>query len=325
MTKRKTRAVSHFVVLALTGGNVASAGLRNRRGYIVAGLFLMATGIACSSRSCYPKCDNDTDCNVEGHKGRLHRPGPARSAAKDGDCPSGFRCERNRCVPKPECQADSECTAPKVCRNARCVLECTQDADCSGGQNCKSNRCVTKGPCTKDTECGPKGKCLEGQCAAAVGACTLESVHFAYNESSLDDNAKSVLQKNADCMKSNPPVGKVTVEANCDERGTEEYNLHLGQRRADTAVKYVVNLGVSKAQAQDPQLRQGQAHLHRVARGLLEPEPSRGLHPASVTTATLALRTATSPAWAPRTLGVRIGCCKTTRIARRKLPLPRFR
>jgi peptidoglycan-associated lipoprotein len=246
MTERKTRAVSHSVVLALTGGNVASAGLRNRRGYIVAGLFLLALGVGCSSRT-YPKCDNDTDCNVEGHKG-VCIDGTCQECGKDGDCQSGFRCERNRCVPKPECEADSQCTAPKVCRNARCVLECTQDTDCGGGQSCKSNRCVSKGPCTKDTECGPKGKCLEGQCAAAAGACTLESVRFAYNESSLDDTAKSVLQKNADCMKSNPPVGKVTVEANCDERGTEEYNLHLGQRRADTAVKYVVNLGVSKSQ-----------------------------------------------------------------------------
>jgi peptidoglycan-associated lipoprotein len=234
-------------LLAPIGGNVLpSAGPQNRRSRLFAGLIVLLVGVACSTRT-YPKCDEDSDCNKDGHKG-VCIDGTCQECGKDQDCQSGFHCEKNRCVPKAECQTDAECTAPKVCRNSRCVLECSQDADCAGGQLCKNNRCVTKGSCTVDTECGPKGKCVEGKCAAPLGACTLESVHFAYNESSLDDQAKAILQKNADCMKSNPPVGKVTVEANCDERGTEEYNLHLGQRRADAATKYVVNLGISKSQ-----------------------------------------------------------------------------
>jgi peptidoglycan-associated lipoprotein len=247
MTKREAlRADPHSSLLALTGGNVvAGAGLQNRRFLLCAGLVLVATGAACSTRS-YPKCDNDSDCNKEGHKG-VCIDGNCQECGKDQDCQSGFRCEKNRCVPKPECETDSECTAPKVCRNGRCVIECSQDTDCSGGQLCKDHRCVSKPPCTKDTECGPKGKCLEGKCTA-TGPCTLDSIRFAYNESSLEEEAKATLQKNAECMKSNPPVGKVTVEGNCDERGTEEYNLHLGQRRADAAAKYVVNLGISKSQ-----------------------------------------------------------------------------
>ena len=246
MTKREaSRADVALSLLVLTGGNVVEGvGPQNRRFSIVAGLLFVAMASACGART-YPKCDNDADCNKDGHKG-VCIDGTCQECGKDQDCQAGFRCEKNRCVPKPECQTDSECTAPKVCRNEKCVLECSQDADCGGGQICKGNRCVSKGPCTLDTECGPKGKCVEGKCAAT--ACVLDSVHFAYNESSLDDQAKAVLQKNADCMKSNPPVGKVTVEANCDERGTEEYNLHLGQRRADASAKYVVNLGISKSQ-----------------------------------------------------------------------------
>jgi peptidoglycan-associated lipoprotein len=246
MTKGEAlRAASYSSLLALTGGNVASAGTQSHRSRILTGLVLVALAAACSVRT-YPKCDSDGDCNREGHKG-VCIDGNCQECGKDQDCPSGFRCEKNRCVPRPECESDSECTAPKVCRDSKCVIECSQDADCGGGQICKNNRCAPKAPCTKDSECGPKGKCLEGKCAVA-GACTLDSVHFAYNESTLDDQAKTILQKDADCMKSNPPVGKVVVEANCDERGTEEYNLHLGQRRADAAMKYVVNLGISKAQ-----------------------------------------------------------------------------
>jgi peptidoglycan-associated lipoprotein len=247
MTKREASRVSWaFSLLTLTGGNVVAAGSQNRPVRILTAVLLVAMGAACSTRT-YPKCDNDSECNVEGHKG-VCIDGTCQECGKDADCQTGFRCEKNRCVPKPECQTDAECTSPKVCRNERCVLECGQDADCTGGQICKNNRCTPKAPCTHDSECGPKGKCLEGKCASAMGPCTLDSVHFAYNESALDDQAKATLQKNADCMKSNPPVGKVTVEANCDERGTEEYNLHLGQRRADAASKYVVNLGISKAQ-----------------------------------------------------------------------------
>jgi peptidoglycan-associated lipoprotein len=247
MTKREASRVSWASFpLTFTGGNVLAAGSQNRSARVLIAVLVVAMGAACSTRT-YPRCDNDSDCNKEGHKG-VCIDGTCQECGKDSDCQTGFHCDRNRCVPKPECQTDAECTSPKVCRNERCVLECGQDADCTGGQICKNNRCTPKGPCKQDSECGPKGKCLEGKCASAMGPCTLDSVHFAYNESTLDDQAKATLQKNADCMKSNPPVGKVTVEANCDERGTEEYNLHLGQRRADAASKYVVNLGISKAQ-----------------------------------------------------------------------------
>jgi peptidoglycan-associated lipoprotein len=213
---------------------------------LAAGLVWVSLAVACASRT-YPKCDNDSDCNRDGHKG-VCIDGNCQECGKDQDCPGGFRCEKNRCVPKPECETTADCPDPKVCRAGKCVIQCNQDSDCASDQACKNNRCVQKPPCTQDSECGPKGKCLEGKCAAAAGPCTLDSVHFAYNESTLDDQAKATLQRNVECMKTNPPHGKVTLEANCDERGTEEYNLHLGQRRADAASKYVVNLGVSKSQ-----------------------------------------------------------------------------
>jgi len=206
---------------------------------------LTALGAGCAPT--YPKCSDDGDCKKDGHKG-VCIDGTCQECGKDGDCQPGFLCQQNRCVPKPECQGDSDCAAPKVCRNARCVLECSQDADCAGGLSCKKNRCTPKAECVADTDCGQNGKCLQGKCAAPTGACVLESVHFGYNESVLDEPAKAVLQKDVECMKSHPPSGKVTLEANCDERGTEEYNLHLGQRRADACYKYMVNLGVSKAQ-----------------------------------------------------------------------------
>ena len=64
------------------------------------------------------------------------------------------------------------------------------------------------------------------------------------NRSRLDgDDARAVLQKDADYMKRWPSI-KVTVEGHCDERGTPEYNLALGDRRGNAVKDYLVSLGI---------------------------------------------------------------------------------
>ena len=71
------------------------------------------------------------------------------------------------------------------------------------------------------------------------------------------------------------PAVRVTVEGHCDERGTREYNLALGARRANAVKEYLVSLGVSTGRARDDLLRQGTSDLHRIQRGLLGAEPPR--------------------------------------------------
>jgi peptidoglycan-associated lipoprotein len=70
-----------------------------------------------------------------------------------------------------------------------------------------------------------------------------ENIHFDYDKSFIRDDAKPVLGEVAAFMKKNPGA-KVQIEGHCDERGTPEYNLALGQRRADSTKKYLVNLGI---------------------------------------------------------------------------------
>ena len=74
----------------------------------------------------------------------------------------------------------------------------------------------------------------------------LEDIHFALDKSSIEPGARETLKKLADWMLKNKKYTLV-IEGNCDERGTVEYNLALGQRRADAAMKYLVDLGVDKA------------------------------------------------------------------------------
>lgn len=71
----------------------------------------------------------------------------------------------------------------------------------------------------------------------------VEDIHFDFDKSDIKDNAKPVL-KNLYGMLSSNTKTNVVVEGNCDERGTSEYNLALGDRRASAAKSYLVSLGV---------------------------------------------------------------------------------
>jgi peptidoglycan-associated lipoprotein len=73
----------------------------------------------------------------------------------------------------------------------------------------------------------------------------LESIYFEFDKYVILPEGRDALKRNADWLQQNPGA-KVVVEGNCDERGTNEYNMALGQRRADAAAKYLVDLGVAK-------------------------------------------------------------------------------
>ena len=73
-----------------------------------------------------------------------------------------------------------------------------------------------------------------------------EDIRFAYDKANVEPEARETMKKLADWMLKNKNYALV-IEGGCDERGTVEYNLALGQRRADAAMKYLVDLGVDKA------------------------------------------------------------------------------
>lgn len=70
-----------------------------------------------------------------------------------------------------------------------------------------------------------------------------DRVFFDLNASSLSDDAQKILSTQSDWLKSDPSI-RVTIEGHCDERGTREYNLALGERRANAAKQYLLNHGV---------------------------------------------------------------------------------
>ena len=75
-------------------------------------------------------------------------------------------------------------------------------------------------------------------------AATLETVYFDFDRSNIRPDMESTLRANANAIKSERGWGTITLEGHCDERGSEEYNLALGDRRAMSVKRYFVDLGV---------------------------------------------------------------------------------
>ena len=80
-----------------------------------------------------------------------------------------------------------------------------------------------------------------GQRGRAIG---LETVYFDYDSYQIRDDAKPLLKGNAQTIKSKTSWPTLVIEGHCDERGSEEYNLALGERRAQQVKHYLVDLGV---------------------------------------------------------------------------------
>lgn len=71
----------------------------------------------------------------------------------------------------------------------------------------------------------------------------METVYFGFNEAVLTDEAREILARNAEFLRRKPEA-RVQIEGHCDERGSTEYNLALGERRAMSVRDYLVKLGV---------------------------------------------------------------------------------
>jgi len=74
----------------------------------------------------------------------------------------------------------------------------------------------------------------------------LGTVYFDFDKYELKSEARDTLAANAEWLKSNAGI-QIQIEGHCDERGTEEYNLALGERRANAVKSYMVSLGVDEA------------------------------------------------------------------------------
>lgn len=71
----------------------------------------------------------------------------------------------------------------------------------------------------------------------------LKDIHFNFDSAALSETARATLKANADWLKNNP-AASVQIEGHCDERGTADYNMALGAKRAQAAMDYLTTLGI---------------------------------------------------------------------------------
>ena len=220
-----------------------------RRISMVAGL-AVAVAVLAGCPPTYPNCKSDETCQ---EKGEVCVNGQCQECATDANCKENFTCQGNKCVPKgPECARDEQCTGGKICEAGKCAEpQCTGKAQCQGARECQKGRCVLPpGACMSNTDCAEGQECRDNQCVAAQqpGAeCSWEPLRFGFNEATLSSEAQGRLGELAQCIKA-AGAGRIELAGHADERGTEEYNLQLSQKRAAAVKKYLVDLGVPAKQ-----------------------------------------------------------------------------
>lgn len=206
------------------------------------------TAVAC--RPDFPNCNTDEHCqdSEEGQaQDRLYCiNGLCQQCRDDDDCAPGHECVGHVCEEIPGwCATTADCPGNQVCRDNECGPECLDDTDCEEGFICEGGNCVEDHECTHDDECPPGQVCERNECVdPPEPQCNLETVQFPFDSANLTSSARSVLQNNADCIQQDNL--RVQIEGHCDERGTTEYNLALGERRANAVRDYLTSLGVPR-------------------------------------------------------------------------------
>ncbi len=159
------------------------------------------------------------------------------------------------CGPEyPNCDNDEDCHEGEFCVNGLCQ-QCREDTDCGPGQQCSGGACeAIPGYCTSTSDCGPNEECQNNRCTPVETAsftptpdppaaqCSFEPIYFGFDEDDLDQAARSVIQQNLSCMQERGATS-AHLTGHADPRGTEEYNLALGDRRARSVARYLESLG----------------------------------------------------------------------------------
>ena len=122
---------------------------------------------------------------------------------------------------------------------AACATKPKDSADTAGSGSSSSDSSSAEGVITETTGSGIIAGSQE-DLIVNVG----DRVFFGYDSSDLDSDALELLQDQVAWLKQNSDVS-VTIEGHCDERGTREYNLALGEKRAQAVKNYLIGLGIS--------------------------------------------------------------------------------
>jgi peptidoglycan-associated lipoprotein len=208
-----------------------------------AAVLLLAGVAVLGCKPDYPSCETDKDC----HDKEFCVANKCQQCRDSNDCPAGSSCNAGKCAAIPGyCRSKADCPANQECLANKCRA-CASDKECPGGF-CVKGVCSKKKACKSDNDCAQNEDCVDGFCTTEKMAapppkqCALDAVYFDFNESALTTEATAALARDADCLKQ--VARAVTMVGHTDPRGTQEYNLALSERRAQSVRDHLGRLGV---------------------------------------------------------------------------------
>ncbi len=238
-------------------------------------LYLCVLALAAPLTGCkkptYPECKKDKHCVVD--LGEKCVDGQCQNCTTNDDCAGKgtggadwtcheFRCTDPSLVPAGSggagtvgspCAQTLDCGGGLVCNAGKCA-NCTDDIECAPGTcDLGTGTCTTPGgtgtACQTDDQCAMDEICDNGTCAysgvepGGPNPCGVDAVFFDFDSPSLTTEAQSQLKGLAECFKTQNKL--VYLEAHADQRGTEEYNIMLTDRRGNGVKKFLEDLGVT--------------------------------------------------------------------------------
>jgi peptidoglycan-associated lipoprotein len=242
----------------------------SRIAVLALGCLALAAAPGCKNKN-YPSCKKDKDCVKK--EGEKCVDGLCQNCKTDADCVKKAKagetltCQKFTCLPpgtqgagagmKEEgepCTAREECLGGLACKpgadgKSICTL-CTEDADCSPSTcTVESGRCSPVNSCTTDEQCAMDEICDGGMCIFSGdlgnedgGPCGLAAVFFAFDSDVLTPKTQEDLKGVAQCIAQQNKL--VYLEAHADNRGTEEYNILLTERRGTSVRNFLKDQGV---------------------------------------------------------------------------------
>lgn len=220
-------------------------------------VLLLVTAGLMNCKPQYPNCKSDDHCRVDSHLGDVCVNGTCQECLEDIQCTASkgddFYCNAGRCDARPEevstCAISDDCTEGYACQKGICVealtsRTCEQDLDCDAATACIAGTCQERSAI--DATLASSEHCRAFKASSVDQA---QLVNFAFNNHELSQETITYLQNAAECLKDRPTL-QIVLEGHCDERGTQEYNLALGEKRANTVKGYLRNLGVATARIQ---------------------------------------------------------------------------
>lgn len=218
--------------------------------FVAIAAFALMLAIGCGSKPKAPGCKGDKECK----NGQVCAANKCVECRDDSQCPSGKKCSANACVAKAQCTRDDQCPLGQVCQAGACK-PCAADGECGPGGKCQAGACQRPKKCTKDEECADDEDCVNGLCLRAGdgsnidAGCQLQTVYFAFDDSTIQASERDRLDGNNSCITKNNSQS-VFVIGHTDTSGTDEYNIALSERRAQSVADYLARLGTDPAKMQ---------------------------------------------------------------------------